>query len=29
VDSADGQIVFRNGAPEQREAAPASAGAPS
>ena len=29
VDSADGQIVFRHGAPEQREAAPASAGLPS
>jgi ATP-dependent Clp protease ATP-binding subunit ClpB len=29
VDSADGQIIFRHGAPEQREAAPASAGTPS
>jgi ATP-dependent Clp protease ATP-binding subunit ClpB len=29
VDSADGQIVFRHGAPEQREATPASAGTPS
>src|SRR5919197_6594396 len=29
VDNADGQIVFRHGAPEQQEAAPASAGAPS